>query len=173
MTTNYKDPQSYLNEMVSKRGKSGPEGVYLTNLTVVAEAETDYGYKVNFGKCGHGTPPSGVEYMDWLELLVELREDNPQFPRFLVTNTGLAPWDKTAIYQFLPEGGAISLNVFLPYLDSQMFEYFVCTGQDILTYVSDFIGKFPTHIRYSIGYATSSWEDLVESGEVLEQDFSY
>lgn len=160
MTTNYKDPKSYVDSLVTKRGKSGPDGVYLTNLTVVAEAESDYGYKVNFAGCSSNTPPSDVEYGDWLDLLVQLREDNPQTPQS-VHATG-------EVYQFIPEGGYISLNVFVPSLDLQMFEYFVSSSQYALNYVAKFAGKIPTHIRFSIGYATSKWGDLVDSGYVTE-----
>lgn len=173
MTTNHKDPLSYLNSLISKRGKSGPDGVYLTNLTIVAEANTDYDYKVNYRKCGARTPLIGTNYTDWIELLVNLREDNPQTPQTLPTDSDLVPVDSEAIYQFVPEGGMLSLNVFMPYLDTQLFEHLVCSTQDMLTYVAGFAGKIPSHIRFSIGYATSKWGDLAESGEVEEYDLSY
>lgn len=173
MTTHHKDPLSYLNFLISKRGKSGPEGIYLTDMTIVAEAAVDYGYKANYGKCGPNSPITGVNYTDWLQLLVNLREDNPQFPHTISADDELVPLDSKAMYQFISEGSSMRLNVFKPYLDAKMFEFLVCSTQDMLSYVADFSGKIPSHIRFSIGYATSRWEDLSDSGEVEEHDLSY
>jgi hypothetical protein len=173
MTTNYKDPKAYLSSLISKRGNSGPDGVYVTNLTIVAEADSDYGYKVNFRNCGHLTPPVGLDYVSWVELLVCLRFDNPQTPKVISTEPDLIPLDSTALYQFVPEGGSMSLNVFLPFMDAQMFEYMVSYSQDMLSFAANFAGKVATNVRFNIGYATSKWDDLVESGEVEEQERSF
>lgn len=167
MTTNYKDPKTYLESLISKRGKSGSGGVYLTNLTIVAEAESDYGYKANYRRCGSNTPPVGTDLSRWHQVLVNLREDNSQLPFTLNTERLLCCLDDEAIYQFIPEGASMSLNVFLPFLDSKMFEHWVCTTQDMLSYAAGFASKFPSHIRFTIGYATSKWDDLVDSGEVI------
>lgn len=165
MSHNHKDPKTYLIESVSKRGRSGPDGVYLTNLTVVAESTTDYGYKANILRAAPLTPPVSICYEEWLSLIVKLRTDSVQNPCSIFTDE--------AIYQFLPEGGSISLNVFIPVLDADTFEYFVCFCQDMMECVSEFTGKLALSIRFSIGYCNRTWRDLADDGEVEEQDFSF
>lgn len=168
--TNYKDPKTYLSTQVSRRGKSGPCGVYLTNVTIVAEASTDYGYKASFDKCGPHQPPLDISLEDWQDLLVRLRFDNPQVPQTVHT---MEEYDELFNYQFFSEGGYMGLNVFAPSLDTEMFEHLVCSCQDALIFASNFAGKIPTNIRFSIGYASMRWDNLAEEGEVQEQDLSF
>lgn len=139
----------------------------MTNVTIVAEADLDYGYHVSIDKCGPNLPPVGVTLEDWHSLLINLRNDNPQLPYAVVSD------EDSAIYQFMPEGGNMSLNVFIPVADTQMAEYLVCQAQDMLAFVANFSGKIPTFVRFSIGYAHSFWHDLEEDGELLEQDLSF
>lgn len=166
MTQNHKDPETYLTQLVAKRGKSGPTGVYLTSVTVVAEAQSDYGYKANIGKSEPLIPPAGIELEDWLYLLVSLRQDNPQIPQVLGPSMGM-------MYQFVPEGGSLSLNVFCPLINVGGLGHMVCFCQDMLQTVADFVCKIPTTIRFSIGYAFKDWENLAIDGEVEELELTY
>lgn len=167
MSQNYKDPKTYLSDSITKRGKSGPEGVYLTSVTVVAESCHDYGYELPFQPCSPITPPQGVDQFDWYSALVRLRGDHLQFPVHI----------RTEIYdqflQFIPEGGVLSLSVNLPKIEAEHFGGVVSYCQDILNVASNFTSKLPTHVRFSIGYAHRLWEEMAESGEVEEQDFTY
>lgn len=163
--SSYQDPKSYLNNAVTKRGKSGTDGVFLTNVTVVAECSTDYGYKVNTSGVTPLNPPFGVCYDSWLELLVSLRSNFPDTPEHVIT--------EEISLQFVPDGGSISLNVYLPVLNSDVFEVYVKECQETLALVCDFSGKLPTFIRFSIGYAFRRWDTLEEEGEVEGQDLSF
>lgn len=165
MANNYQDPKTYLNNAVTKRGKSGAEGVYLTNVTVVAEATADYGYKLNLAGTALFYPPFPFEQENWLTLLVSLRGGSRETPHHVST--------KSEIFQFVPEGGNISLNVFVPYLNADIFEVYVSECQEMLQFICDFSGKIPTFIRFHIGYAFRKWDTLAEEGEVEEQDFSF
>lgn len=167
MAQNYRDPLSYLNEAVTKRGKSGPDGVYLHNVTVVAESTSDYNYKVSYG--GLITPllnPSGVEWEDWATLLITLRS----YPRILSKQLS---FHDNSIWQFLPEGNLLSMNVFLPEVNIAAFSYKLKQAQDALVCLADFASKVPGNIRFNIGVVTKSWRDMAEQGEVEEMDLSY
>lgn len=166
MTQNHKDPETYLTQLVTKHGKSGPTGIYLTSVTVIAEAQSDYGYKANISRSGPLLPPAGVRLEDWLYLLVSLRQDDPQVPRVLGPFTG-------TMYQFVPEGGNVSLNVFCPLVDTESLSHMVCFCQDMLQTVTDFVHKIPTTIKFFIGYAIKDWRDLAVDGEVEEFELTY
>ena len=163
MSHNYQDPKAYLNNAVTKRGKSGAEGVYLTNVTVVADCGTDYGYKTNTQGTALLSPPFPFDYEGWLSLLVSMRGSPIDEPVHLTTDD--------AMFQFLPEGGNISLNVFIPSINSDVFEVYVSECQDMLQFVGDFAGKIPTFVRFSFGYAFRSWDTLVGEGEVQATDY--
>lgn len=165
MTQTYQDPKTYISTLAAKRGKSGIRGVYLTNVTIVAEASTDYGYKVNFSSVRPLEGPENAVREDWLEVLVAMRADVTQDPQCLSFKDG--------IYQFLPEGNNVSLNVFLPQLEVELFEYHVCLAQDLLQCLASFAGKVATTIRFNIGFVNRSWADLAEVGEVEERELSY
>jgi len=170
MSQNYRDPFTYLNEAVSKRGKSGHEGVYLANVTVVAEAEEDYGYKnpdMGPGFRSHESLVSQREFdsQQWLELLVSLRSQTQEKSHCIQRG------DRT--FQFLPEGGNLSLNVFLPEVFCASFDFDVAYCQSLLRIVARFCGKIPTTIRFNIGLAHRFWSDLVENDEVQEMDLNY
>ena len=165
MTQTYKDPNSYLDTAVSKRGKSGHYGAYLTSVTVVAEPETDYGYKA-FGISGDVIQPElNVDPDEWLRMLVTLRSQTVQKQYIIVHDN--------QTYQFIPEGGYLSLNIFLPEVFTHCFQHEVLTAQNTLKIVADFVGSLPSSIRFNIGVAWKTWKDLVESGEAEEVEFSY
>ena len=166
MAQTYKDPHSYLNESLVKRGKSGHHGVHLNHVTVVAESEAEYGYRVaapNFDILDPFEAPH--KNVEWMVLLVTLRSQ-------LNDNHGTIIVGQTT-YQFLPEGGHLSLNIFLPETSVETFDYEILSAQNILKGVAKFAGKIPTTIRFNLGLVFKSYGAMVEEGEVEEVEFSY
>jgi hypothetical protein len=162
----HKDPVTYLNEAVIKRGKSGPDGVYLHSITVVAEALADYDYKVSYGPAATVLEgPPDVNIYDWNSLLVSVRANHRQLSHELHL--------RDFLLQFLVEGGTLNLNVFFPVVETASFPYTILYCQDILRCVADFAGKIPASIRFNIGLAHKSWEDMVEEGEAEETDLNF
>jgi len=47
MAPKFTDPNTFLTNLVSKKGKSELYGVYLTGVNVVADSQEDYGYSVS------------------------------------------------------------------------------------------------------------------------------
>ena len=168
MTQTYQDPVSYLNEVINKRGRSTHNGVYLTNVTVVCEASSDYGYKEfppSPDPCKVREFYNHFDEIDWLKLLVSLRSQKLEQPEH-ISKRGY-------ICQFMPEGPNLSLNVFMPVLYAEHFSWSVSFYQELLKWVGDFVGKVPTYIRFNIGYSTRSWEDLVRTEDVREMDLNF
>ena len=167
MAQTYKDPHSYLNESLVKRGKSGHQEVYLTHVTVVAEAEADYGYRVLPHSFDFFSPLGGHYYNnpEWLILLVSLRSQSTDTQRTIIFNQ--------ATFQFLPEGSHMSLNIFMPETSVETFDYDVLSAQEMLREVAKFSGKIPTTIRFNLGLVKKSYETMVEEGEVEEVEFSF
>lgn len=166
MAQTYKDPVDYLNEIVTKRGKSGPDGVYLHNVTVVAEASSDYNYKVSYGS--HVTPknpPVEIPFEDWAVLLINLRSDSRSLSHEIFL--------ENCILQILPEGNFLNFNVFLPSVEISTFPYLILYFQDIAKCLADFSTKISQAIRFNIGLACKSWLEMAEEGEVVETDLSY
>lgn len=168
MEQTHLDPVTHLNEAISRRGKSTHNGVYLTNLTIVAEAEFDYGYKAfppSPDPCKVGKLESHFDEYDWLQLLVSLRAQKIEFPEQILRGS--------SVFQFVPEGSRLSMNVFIPVVLSESFPWEVNFSQDLLRRVCDFVGKVPSHIRFSIGFAHRSWGDMVLNHEVQEMDLNF
>lgn len=167
MAQTHKDPHNYLNESLVKRGKSGHHGVYLNHVTVVADAETDYDYRVSTPDFDIFSPFFDGNYnnVEWLATLVSLRSQLTDTQRAVV-------FGKTT-YQFIPEGGHLSLNVFLPETSVETFDYDILSAQRILRGVAKFTGKIPTTIRFNLGIVFKSYGAMAEQGEVEELEFSY
>jgi hypothetical protein len=166
MAQTYKDPHSYLNESLVKRGKSGHYGVHLSHVAVVAESEADYGYRVSPSNFDLLSPFEGnYNNVEWVVLLVTLRSQ-------LNDNQGAIVVGQTT-YQFLPDGGHLSLNVFLPETSVETFDYEILSAQSILKGVAKFVGKIPTTIRFNLGLVFKSYGTMAEQGEVQEIEFSY
>jgi hypothetical protein len=168
MSQIHQDPVSYLNEAINNRGKSTRNGVYLTNITVVAEATVDYGYK----ELPPRPDPSGVwqlhpyfDELDWLRLLVSLRSQVVENPESLDR--------QDCICQFIPEGPKMSMNVFIPKTCAEGFAWEVSFHQELLKWVCDFAGKVPTFIRFNIGFAERSWDDMVKTQDAQEMDLNF
>lgn len=168
MAQTYRDPITYLNEAVTRRGKSGPDGVYLQNVTVVAEASSDFNLNLSYGvPVSPVMPPSYCKVEDWNQLLVNLRWDLRSLSHTLnIPEDGL-------ILQFLPEGNILGMNVFVPQVNTSDFPYTLQMAQDTLVCAADFTSKVAGNIRFSIGIATKSWGDMVEEGDVEERDLNF
>lgn len=168
MAQTYKDPLTYLNEAVTRRGKSGPDGVYLQNITVVAEASGDYDCNVFYGPAVSPIVPPGSFPLDqWNSLLVNLRWDL----RSLSQSFWLSEIE--GVFQILTEGNRVDMNVFLPSTDVQEFSYYLQMAQDTLVCIADFTSRVAGTIRFNIGIATKSWSEMVEEGDVEERDLSF
>lgn len=169
MAQTYRDPVTYLNEAVTRRGKSGPDGVYLHNVTVVAEASSDFSLNLSYGTpVSPVVPPLGASYEEWYELLVNLRWNLRSLSHRLNLDEGAG-----LIFQFLSEGNSLSMNVFAPEVGTSDFPYILQIAKDTLICASDFTSKVAGTIRFSIGVATKSWGDMVEEGDVEERDLNF
>lgn len=165
MSQTYKNPLDYLNDAVTKRGRSGPDGVYLTNVTVVAESSTDYGYKVSTDRITPLVPPANIPPEEWSWLLVSLRSDYRALD--FVLNHG------NMLSQLLVEGNQLSMNVFAPNIRVESFPYLILSSQEMLKCLADFSGKLPSTIRFNLGVVTKTWDEMVESGEAQEVELSF
>lgn len=166
MAQNHKDPNSYLNDAVVSRGKSARFGVYLTNVTVVAEANQDYNYKIfsQASELDNPFPDWNFEssLIEWFLALIRLRSNKQEDASFTVGGR---------IFQFLVEGSVVSLNVFQPEAFVDSFQYDVSHAQQLLRMVADFLGKSATTVRFNIGKAHKSWTEMSDEGDVQEFDY--
>lgn len=159
--------QEHLNNLLNETGVSGVQGVYANNVSLTVSVDHDFGYKVNVTRCSSMYPPSifGEEIFPWIQFLVNLRDNPRQLPRDIKFQDG--------ILQIFTEGCTLNANVFMPYLNSEMFAYYIVQFQDVLTYASNFAGKEATYITFLLGHVTKSWDVMVASGEAEERDLSY
>lgn len=164
------DPNSFLTSLVSKRGKSELFGVYLTGVTVLADATEDYGYEVSV---------PGIERdirnlfardeNDWNRLLVETRMNKDELIFPISFHRGVEP---VTVY-FAAEGTEMSCMVFIPTLVVSEFVTEVTFFQSLLKEVAEFAGSIPTSIRFTIGAASIEWDDLVDGGHAQEVDVGF
>lgn len=166
------DPQTFLTNLVSRRGKSDLFGVYLTGVNILADASEDYGYKVPedgirrevekiFSECDN----------NWMRFLTKIRRNTENIIHQVTLNPGKSE-DPITLF-FLAEGSEVSLLAFIPNLVVEEFAREVCFYQRLLQEVAKFAGKTPTTIRFTLGVAYLDWEDMVEMGEAREVDVGF
>lgn len=155
------DPSRYLETSVKRRGKSGFDGVYLTHITVTTNPIEDYSSETSklasksFKELEASTP-------EWNELLVSMRCSKELVHTILHKNRNFL--------EFISEGTDLSLCVILPSIKVNEFLNQVVYYQALLQKVSAFTGNIPIQVKFIVGVATVSWEEMVESGDALEVD---
>lgn len=170
MAKSITDPLNFLTNLLTNKGRSDLYGIYLTNVAVLAECETDYGYEVS-----ESSIETEVESLlrreenDWNRLLVQVRRDRDQIVFPIVFLRNLEP---VTVY-FIVEGNEISLSVFIPTLVLNEFVTEVTFYQHLLREVALFAGKTPTSIRFTIGAVSMEWDEVVERGCAREVDVGF
>lgn len=164
------DPNSFLTNLVSRKGKSDLYGVYLTGVNILANATEDYGYDLNPGAVEDSVRRLfAQDETDWNHLLVETRRSTEEIVFPISFIRGREP---NTVY-FLVEGHEMSAMVFIPTLVVEEFVTEVTFFQHLLCNVANFAGKTPTTIRFILGAVSMQWDDLVENGCAREVDIGF
>jgi hypothetical protein len=165
MTAKITDPNSFLRQLVTRKGRSDVDGVILTAVNVQADALEDYGYEVSIPDIERGIRNifARDEY-DWNRLLVGTRQTETEIVHPISFIHGTEP---TTIY-FITEDHFMSAMVFLPSVMLDEFAYEVTLFQQLLRKVASFASKEPDSLRFTIGVAIASWDDMVERGDAQE-----
>lgn len=164
------DPNSFLINLVSRKGKSDLYGVYLTGVNILASATEDYGYEVDRTSIERNVQNLfAQDEADWNQLLVETRRNTDEvvFPISFIRGR-----EPNTTY-FLAEGHEMSAMVFIPTLVVDEFVTEVTFFQHLLCSVANFAGKTPTTIRFVLGAASMEWDELVERGCAREVDIGF
>jgi hypothetical protein len=170
MTQKYTDPQTFLKNLVVKKGKSDLLGVYLTGVTVVADAANDYGYDFNPEWVAKNVETlQKKEEASWNKLLVEIRKKNDDIVHtFTFSRVG----EPITMY-FIVEGNEMSAMVFIPTLLVTEFVSEIAFYSQLLAEVANFAGKTTTSVKFTLGAALMDWDDLVEQGCAREVDVGF
>ena len=170
MSPKITDPNSFLNNLVSKKGRSDLFGVYLTGVNVLADASEEYGYDVSKENIERDiTNMFARDETDWNRLLVETRLDTNEIIFPISFHRGMEP---VTVY-FAVEGNEMSCMVFIPTLVVSEFVTEVTFFQHLLTKVAHFAGKIPSNIRFTLGAVSMEWDDMVDGGHAREVDIGY
>ena len=162
------DPVTFLKNSLTKRGKTDPKGVYLTNLSITADAGADYGYDEPSGGVAQLVRREIDEGDGWGKLLIQIRRQ----PESEIHRTLDGPFGK-CIIQFIPEDHDLSCNVFIARLEVNNFEYCVRVFQEFLKSFAEFAGLTPTYVRFTVGVALYTWPQMVEDGVAEEREIEY
>lgn len=164
------DPVTFLTNLVTRKGKSDLFGVYLTGVSVSAEAEAEYGYENDRSIAYQKVQACfSSDRRDWNSLLVETRIDTNEIVFPISFFRGSEP---VTVY-FIIEDHDMSCLVFIPKLVIDEFASEVTFYQELLKTVASFSGKTPSIVKFTIGVASTDWDDLVERGEALEVDVGF
>lgn len=170
MAPKLSDPNSFLVNLIAKKGKSDLFGVYLTGVNVLADAREDYGYEVSWQSIERDLQSVFArEETDWNRLLVSTRRGNEEIIYPISFIRGREP---NTVY-FAVEGHEMSAMVFIPTLLVDEFVTEVTFFQLLLREVAAFAGKTSTSIRFTIGAVSMEWEDMVERGHAREVDVGF
>ena len=169
MSPKITDPNTFLQNLVARKGKSELYGIYLTSVNILAEATTDYGYTVNENIERTVESLLSVEQDDWNRLLVEVRRKGDEiiFPISFIHRS-----EPVTVY-FAAEGTEMSCMVFIPTLAINDFVYEVTFFQHLLKEVAQFAGKIPTSLRFTIGAVYMDWDEAVDKGLAKEVEMSW
>jgi hypothetical protein len=163
------DPNSFLQNLVSRKGKSDLFGTYLTGVNILANAEEDYGYGIPFDEIEREIENTFInDRNDWNNLLVQTRMERHEF---LFPISFVRSGEPYTVY-FVVEGNKISSMVFIPSLTACEFKKEVVFFQALLKEVSLFAGKTPTTLRFTLGAVSISWDDLVDTGHARAVDIT-
>jgi hypothetical protein len=164
------DPNTFLTNLVSKKGKSDLYGVYLTGVNVLADATENYGYSVSLDMIERQIEQVfAQDERDWNHLLVETRRNLEEIIHPISFIRGREP---NTVY-FVVEGHEMSAMVFIPTLVVDEFVTEVTFYQHLLREIAHFAGKTPASIRFTIGAVSMEWDDLVERGCAREVDIGF
>jgi hypothetical protein len=164
------DPNTFLVNIVSRKGKSDLYGVYLTGVNILADAVENYGYCVSQESIEREVQNLlAREGADWNHLLVETRRNQEEIVHPISFIRGREP---NTVY-FIVEGHDMSAMVFIPTLVVPEFVTEVTFFQHLLREVASFAGKTPTSIRFTIGSVSMEWDELVERGCAREVDIGF
>ncbi len=170
MATKLTDPNTFLTNLVSKKGRSDLYGVYLTGVNVTANATEDYGYDVSIDQIESSIRRTfQQDETDWNHLLVETRRNLSDIVYPISFIRGREP---NTVY-FVTEGHEMSAMVFIPTLVVDEFVTEVTFFQQLLCEVARFAGKTPTTIRFTMGAVSMEWDELVERGCAREVDVGF
>jgi hypothetical protein len=170
MSPKLSDPNSFLTSLITKKGKSDLYGVYLTGVNILASVTENYDYEVPLEVIEKDVQNIfAQDPNDWNALLVETRREPEEviFPISFIRGR-----EPITVY-FVVEGHEMSAMVFIPTLVVDEFVTEVTFYQQLVREVSQFAGKTPTHLRFTIGAASMEWDDLVERGCAREVDVGY
>lgn len=170
MAIKISDPVLFLQNLVIKKGRSDTEGVYLTNVTVVASAQEDYNYEYDTIQVEQDLENMWQQQSEWHTLLYKIKKyekvcQNITFPY------GISPDKATAM--FFNVDGDLSLHVFIPELDASDFTYDVIYFTSLLQDMAQYSSKTCSTVKFTIGYCLLGWEDMVRRGEAQEMDVAY
>lgn len=169
MAAKLSDPNTFLYNLISKKGKSELHGIYLTSVNVIADALTDYGYTKDKNAQGKLRNLIAREEHDWNRLLVEMRSDSEEI---IFPISFLHELEPVTIF-FVSEGVEMSCMIFIPTLCIEEFESEVVFFQHLLSEVTSFVGKTPTSLRFTIGSVFLAWDEAVERGMAKEVEHSF
>lgn len=159
------DPYLFLKNLVSKKGKSDLFGVYLSAVNIVADAKEDYGHGPSRDQCAKEIESIfRKDENDWNRLLVDTRLDNIE----VVHPIAFYYRGEPVNVFFIIEDHEMSCMVCIPRLVVDEFAAEIAIFQQLLSDVASFAGKTATTIKFCIGVAAISWEDLAEEGYAEE-----
>lgn len=170
MAPKLSDPNTFLTNLASRKGRSDLYGVYLTGATILADAKEDYEYEVSYEAIEREVRSLMLrEEADWNQLLVATRREADEIVHPISFIRGREP---NTVY-FISEGHEMSAMVFIPTLVVDEFVTEVTFFQYLLREVASFAGKTPTSIRFTVGAVSMPWDDLVERGCAQEVDVGF
>lgn len=147
------DPSTYLQNSLKTRGKSGKDGVYLTNVTAICSAtETFDGYpKVS------PAWKSRVYQDTWKSLVYDVL--NGKSPSVSGKELGQCFGYFSSLH-FIVEDTDISCTAYLPFANLDSIQGNVVNLQDLLRTVASMTHLTPTTARIHIGRAQVSWLEV-------------
>lgn len=163
------DPVLFLQNLVIKKGRSDVEGVYLTNVTVVADATEDYNYEYNTAQVDRDLEVMWAQQQEWHTMLYKIKK----YDKVCQNITFPYGYEDQATVMFFNVEGDLSLHVFIPEVDASDFVYDVTYFTSLLRDMSRFTGKTYSTVKFTIGYCLLHWDDMVKRGEAREMDVAF
>lgn len=164
------DPNTFLSNLVYRKGKSDLYGVYLTGVNILASATENYEYDVPLASIEKEVEHTFLRDVDvWNQVRVATRLNNDEVVFPISYIRGREP---ITIY-FVVEGNDMGAMVFIPTLVVSEFVTEVTFYQELVKSMAKFAGKTPTTIKFTLGVASAEWDEMVDQGHAREVDMSF
>lgn len=170
MSVKLTDPLTFLENLLSRKGRSDLYGIYLSGVSIIASPTENYDY--DFSEDAFLSEVDNTfksDAAEWNQVLIDILRQREEIvhPISFLRNR-----EPNTVY-FIVENNTISAMVFIPTTTLDCFASEVTFYQVLLKEICRFTKKTPGTLRFTLGSVSMDWEETVQRGYAEEVDVGF